>query len=274
MLSDRGAAWRRPLAGLLFVAALAAAGGRIPTPAAPAFAPPPGVAASVPARPFELTAVPGTPPEAQTPSLAELPDRRLAAAWIAGRPGDPDEATIWLAIHDAGGWQPAQPVIGREATAGAAFAHVGRLATPVLYAEGGWLHLWYAASAVGSTLGRALYHATSTDGGRHWSTPLRLTTAPLAASAALLGGPPLALADGGLGLPLGQDLLTGTTSWLRLSATSRGLDKIRLPGTGGAPAAVAALDERRALAIHGPRAPATPWQRTLSADGGESWQAA
>lgn len=212
---------------------------------------------------------------AHSPSLVELPDRRLAAAWIAGKPDDADEEFIWFAIRDPAGWQPAQPVLGRAATAGGSFVHISHLDTPVLYAEGGWLHLWYAGAAVGTTLGRTLYHAVSTDGGRRWSAPVRVATSPLAASATLLGAPPLALGDGGIGLPLAQYFIGRAGAWLRLSATGQVLDKQRVVNqTGSTPPAVVALDEQRALAILGhDQTAATPWQRAVSKDGGRSWQA-
>lgn len=266
---------RRPLAAALFIAALAAAGWRVPSPAVPGFIVPPPPPAAIPDAPFELSAVTGPMSVARSPSLVELPDRRLAAAWIAGRPDADDEEFIWLALRDPAGWQPARPVLGREATAGGSFVHISHLDTPVLYAEGGWLHLWYAGATVGTTLGRTLYHAVSTDGGRRWSPPRRLASSPLAASAALLGAPPLPLGDGGIGLPLAQDLIGRAGAWLRLSATGRVLDKQRLANeAGGLLPAVAPLDEQRALAILGhDQAAATPWQRSLSNDGGRSWQA-
>lgn len=264
---------RRPFAAMLFLVALATAGWRIPAPAIAGFSPTPA-SAPIAGTSFELSALTGPMAVARSPTLVELPDRRLAAAWIASRPDADDEEFIWLAIRDPAGWQAAQPVLGREATAGSSFVHISHLDTPLLYAEGTWLHLWYAGATVGTVLGRTLYHAVSTDGGRRWSPPRRLASSPLAASTALLGPPPQALGDGGIGLPLAQALVGRAGAWLRLSATGRVLDKQRLANDDGLLPAVAALDEQRALAILGhDRAAAAPWQRAVSMDGGRSWQA-
>jgi predicted neuraminidase len=258
----------RPLLLLLFIGALAGAFWRAPRPAAPAFAPPPAATPStLPAlfvnemiwRDAALTAA--------APNLTELPDGRIAAAWLAG---PADAMTVHFSVRDRGGWRSPAPIATPESTAGGTFARIGTLGNPVLHAEGSWLHLWYASS----TLGSSINHSVSTDGGKSWSKPARLPTSPLANFGGAVRTAPVPLADGGLGLPISHDFIGQHGEWLRLSPTGQILDKARLPATDATlQPAVAALDEQRALAVLRDAGPAPGSVRVATTDnGGQRWQ--
>lgn len=207
-----------PLA--VFGLALAAAGWRIPQ------VPPPVLSAAVAPRfvPAEL------PPAAQLsperPSLTRLPNGNVAVAWLER--GDTENAAIWMAISDGKNWRDIGKIASRESTAGATFMHARALGRPILWAEGGWLHLWYEAYPLGRWAGASIIHSMSTDGGRSWNRTQRLASSAFGGLGSQLGGWPLELADGGLMLPLGQ--ADEGASWLRLAATGRVIDKLeRLP---------------------------------------------
>jgi hypothetical protein len=264
----------RWLGALAFSAAFAAAVWRMPEVTAPSFPPPPPPATSsqLPVL-FAGEMLPVTGLVTQAPSLVMLPDGRLGAAWTAGSADDASDLVIHFSILERDGWRPPQAVATREGTAGGLLAHIRRIGQPVLYSEGSWLHLWYIAS--GPAGNRMLVHSRSTDGGRQWSTPVRLSTSPLAGFGTNLGSPPVALADGGLGLPLAHDLIAGHGEWLRLDARGRVIDKARLTHPARTPqAAVIALDEQRALALASDGGPAPGQVRaTLTVNGGLLWTA-
>lgn len=264
---------RRRLAAACCLAALGAAGWRIPRPAAPAFAPPATTTARPLAAQFSSEMLPASAPEPRQASLSELPDGRLAAAWLAGDPQADTAPAIWFSLRGRDGWRPPQIIASRESTAAGTFAHIDRPGRPLLHAEGGWLHLWYESTT--PLGGNLLIYSRSTDSGSSWSKPRRLQNAPLAGGSDRLAGPPLALADGGLALPLSQETLGAHGAWLRLAATGEILAKQRM--TQDAPArqpAVVALDNRHALALLPTASAQTGRVHTArSADAGQTWQA-
>ncbi len=227
----------------VFAAALAAAFWRAPKAAATAFSPPPEAAKSELPSLYasELLTQPAN--LAGRPSLAELPDGRIAAAWLTEGEDGP---IIRFSVRERGGWRPSTAIADRAGTAGGAFAYVGEIGPPVLYAEGSWLHLWYASR----TLGGSINHSLSTDGGRNWSRPSRLQTSPWANFGGGVRAAPVPLADGGLGLVIGHGFAGRHGEWLRLAATGGIVDKLRLPATSvTAQPAMAVLDAHSALAV-------------------------
>jgi hypothetical protein len=215
-----------PLA--VFMLGLAAAGWRIPE------APPP-VLASSQAEPVALRELPPTARlSPERVSLTRLPNGHLAAAWL--EQGDAGNAAIRLAINDGKSWQEMGRIASRESTAATTFMHTQGLGHPVLWSEGGWLHLWYEAYPLGRGGGASIIHSLSTDGGRNWNRSQRLSSSPFGGFGSRLGLTPRELADGGLLLPLGPNDEDGP--WLRLAATGQIIGKLeRLPvGTPREPA--------------------------------------
>lgn len=216
----------RWLALAVFAGGLVAAAWRIPAPPPPLLA----AAASISLAAEDLPAAARLSPERV--SQTRLADGRLALAWLDN--GEAEAAAIHLAIRNGKGWQEIGRIANRESTAAATFMYASRLGRPLLWAEGGWLHLWYEAQAPGSG-GIAIIHSRSTDGGRNWSGTRRLESTPTGGLGARLGQTLLPLADGGVLLPLAGDERDGP--WLRLAATGQVVDKLaRLPGAESAEA--------------------------------------
>lgn len=258
----------RHLALAFFVGALAAAFWRAPTSAASGFSLPPATQTAPLAAQFVSEMLPQAGTSADHPTLTELADGRVAAAWQAG---NDDEHTIHFSVLDRDGWRQAVPIASRASTAGGAFAYVGSIGQPVLHAEGSWLHLWYVSRALGSSIN----HSVSTDGGKHWTKPNRLQTSPFANMGGEVGAAPVPLADGGLGLPIGHSFPGRHGEWLRLAPTGVIVGKLRLPGSaGGQSPAVAALEPLSALAVWGDAASVSGmWRQATTSDGGQHWQA-
>lgn len=271
-LSTRLPRW---LSAALFILALSAAFWRAPAPAAPAFIPPQPAASSPLAASFATDVLPRVAEWADAASLVQLPDGRLAAAWVAANAADTEAATIWFSTQGKDGWSKPRPIADRASTAGGTFAHVRRIGAPVLYSEGSWLHLWYVGLGMGGEATGALHHSFSTDAGQSWMKPSRLQTSPFANISTLAHASPLPLADGGLGLPMHHQFISQHGEWLRLSPTGQILDKVRLPLDASArQPAVVALDAQRAFALLRD-AGAEPGKIQLATtdNGGLSWQA-
>lgn len=268
-ISDKHLHW---LAAGLFLPALLAALWRSPEPPPAAFvAPLQKSVGGAPAAPA-IVALPVAAAMAGASSLTQLADGRLAVAWLSGPDDDASAAAIWLSTLGRDGWSAPHKALGRESIAAATFMHANQLGRPVLHAEGGWLHLWVEALPLGQWAGGSIVHATSTDAGRSWGRIERLATSPLGGLGNGLGGPPVALADGGIGLPGDLRLPGGASTWFRLSATGSIVGKARLAHEhANRQAAIAALDEHRALAIVRESA-GQSGRATLHTDnGGETW---
>jgi predicted neuraminidase len=264
----------RWLAAAFFIGALSAAFWRIPVPAEPAFSPPPAASLSALPAAFSASLLPRVAEAAYAASLTQLPDGRIALAWLAGSHDDRTEDAIWLSILGKEGWRAPQIIGNRESTAGGTFANVRKLGNPVLYAEGSWLHLWYASAAIAGWAGSSLNHSVSTDTGKTWTKPTRLQVSPFANVSSLIDTPPIPLADGGLALAIHHDLMARHGEWLRLSPTGQILDKVRMTHSVRTlqPAPVV-LDTQRAMAFlrdAGP--PPGRVQVVTTNDAGLSWQ--
>ena len=263
------------LAAILFIGALAAALWRAPSPAAPAFAAlPPATRSTLPAL-FSAEQLPRAAESAHAATLAQLPDGRIAAAWFAGTQEGADDVAIYFSTLGKDGWSKAQAIANRESTAGGTFAYVRKVGNPVLYAEGSWLHLWYVSVAVGGWAGSSINHSVSTDGGATWFKPTKLPTSPFANISTLVRTPPIALADGGLALPIYHEFIAKHGEWLRLSATGQVIDKVRMahPVRTLQPAVVA-FDEQRAIAVLRDAGPGPgKVQVANTSNGGLNWTA-
>lgn len=220
-------------------------------------------------------------------SLARLPDGRLVLAWQESRTDDPADANIRLITQDKqGNWGQVSAVAGRPTVAGSSFAYLSQLGSPLLYAEGNWLHLWFISHGLGDWRSAALNHSFSSDAGQTWSAQRKTAIAPAFNPGGLRLQPPLSLADGGLALPLQESTGEGAESWLRLAATGRPLDKLRLPAgqtllpegpraltlPAGAQCLLPLSASKLLVAGH-PQGNRQILQLWLSTDGGEHWTA-
>ncbi|MDP2793158.1 MAG: sialidase family protein [Sulfurisoma sp.] len=262
----------RWLAPLAFALALAAAAPRLMPAAAPGFVPPAAAVAVPPT--FSTHLLTNPQPSAHAATLAELPDGRIAAAWFAGSREGARDVAILMATFDGRQWSPARPIFTRERTQRDTARLVRKLGNPVLANDSkGRLHLWFVAVGYGGWAGSSINHAISTDGGQNWGTAQRLITSPFWNLSTLVRTPPLALTDGGWGLPAYHEFAAKHSEWLRLDAQGRVLDKARIPGSQQTlQPAVAALDATRALAMMRDTGPANRIRMAVSNDSGLTWQ--
>jgi len=244
-------------------------------PEAPAFVPPPPAAPALQAASFSVEMLPKAGESAHAASLAQLPDGRIVAAWFAGSREGAADVAVWFSTLGKDGWQRPTAIANRETTAGGTFAYVRKVGNPVLYAEGGWLHLWYVSVSVGGWAGSSLNHSVSTDSGKSWSKPEKLQTSPFANISTLGRTAPIPLADGGLGLPVYHEFIAKYGEWLRLSATGQIIDKVRMThDVRSLQPAVVAFDAQRAIALlRDAGSGQGKVQLAQTQDGGLTWQA-
>ena len=268
----------RWLAPTLFLLALAGAAWRAPSPAAPAFAPPPSSAQPERNPPsFAAALLPTAAASAHAATLAELADGRIAAAWFAGTREGAADVAVWFATLSGDGWSTPRAIATREGTADATLAYVRKVGNPVLYAEDSRLHLWFVSVALGGWAGSSLNHAVSSDGGATWSPATKLQTSPFLNISTLGRAPPVPLADGGLGLPVYHEFVAKHGEWLRLAPDGGIVDKVRMvQARRTLQPAVAVFDETHALAILRDGGGGGPGQirAATSADSGLHWPAA
>jgi len=266
----------RWLAPLLFVTAVGVAAWRAPQPPAPEFSVAPASTPDTAPAYFAAAMLPTAAPSAHAATLAELPDGRLAAAWFAGTREGAADVAVWFATLDHGQWSAPRAIATRESTTAATLGFVRKLGNPVLYAAGDRLHLWFVSVGLGGWAGSSLNHSISADGGDNWSPPMRLQTSPFINISTLVRAPPLALANGEIGLPAYHEFIAKHGEWLRLAADGRILDKVRMVHAGRTlQPVVAAFDARHALAILRDGGPGPGQIRSVtSSDGGATWTAA
>jgi predicted neuraminidase len=236
------------LLAVFFFVALALAFWRAPSVASPRFATPPAPAASELPAEFASEKLPRVAPFSHASTLAELADGRIALAWYAGSAEGSTDAEIWFSTRDALGWSPPRVIATRADTAAATGMVVRNLGNPILHAGGDRLQLWYVSVSVGGWSGASISHKTSTDGGLSWSPAVKLTTSPLFNMGSLVRTSPVAMRDGGLGLPAYHEMFGQHGEWLRIGASGRVIGKARIPGAALQPA-VAAVDGKEALVL-------------------------
>jgi predicted neuraminidase len=259
---------------LFFFVALALAFWRAPSLANPRFAAPPApVVAALPAE-FVSEKLPKIAPFSHASTLAELADGRIALAWYAGSAEGSTDAAILFSTRDANGWSPPRVIVTRAETAAATGMVVRKIGNPVLHANGNRLQLWYVTVSVGGWSGAAISHKTSGDGGLTWSAAVKLTTSPLFNMGTLVRTSPVAMRDGGLGLPAYHEMFGQHGEWLRIGPRGRVLGKVRIPGAGLQPA-VAAIDGKEALMVARSAARANGViMADATVDGGATWRRA
>ncbi len=248
-----------------------------PRPEAPAFVPPPARSVGAAEPRFTTRLLPLAAPSAHASTLAELADGTLLAAWFAGSREGADDVAIYLSRLEPSGWSPPRAIATREQTARELRRHLRKLGNPVLHVDpAGRLHLFFVSVSLGGWAGSSINHKFSDDGGEHWSPARKLTTTPFLNISTLVRNPPLMLQDGGLGLPVYHEFVVKHGEWLRLDASGRITDKVRMPHARDTlQPAVVALDAEQALALLRDAGPGPGRvQVARSADAGRHWQMA
>lgn len=176
---------------------------------------------------------------AHAASLVELGDGRVRAFWFSGSHEGALDVEILSATFDpATGWGDERPVVGPESTRRALWRHVVKVGNPtVLRSSDGTLWLFYVTVTVGGWGGSTVTLIRSSDDGLSWGPPRRLIGSPFFNLNTMVRGAPFVYADGTIGLPAYQSLLSGFSELLRVDPSGAVIDKQRLstPGRGSQP---------------------------------------
>lgn len=241
----------------------------------------PSLVADRQAKPFfRDEMLPVAAPSVHAPTLAELPDGKLAAAWFAGAREGARDVRIVISTRDSlnasDSWRYPRPIANREQTERDTRRNVRKLGNPVLFQHDGVLHLFYVSASMGGWAGSSINYRRSTDAGEHWTPATKLVTSPLMNVSTLVRTPPLALQDGSFALPVYHELLTKHGEWLQLTPQGKVLGKTRMPlPRPSLQPTVAALDTQRAIALLRDSGDGTGHvQVSTTQDAGQHWVAA
>ena len=212
------------------------------------------------------------------PSLCELPDGRLMAAWYTGSRELASDVVIVIATKSA---DPASPWEAPRIAVSAASASselrrpVGKVGNAVVFADAdGRLFLVYVTMPSGGWATSALNLKTSADGGASWTPSRRLVLDPFFNLGTLVKNKPLPLASGGFLLPISHEQIARTADLLWLGEDPAGTLRLRttpLRGSRFFQPALIALDRSRAVAmLRSARAGGNVGVAT-SGDGGARW---
>lgn len=217
----------------------------------------------------------GGPPSVHSPTLAELGDGNLLAAWFGGsREGARDVALYGARWSAEGGWGPATLILDRRQAERDLGRSLRKLGNPVLARDaGGRLWLFFVTTSLGGWSTSSIAYRTSLDEGRHWSPARQLITSPFLNLSTLARARPLLYADGGLALPAYHELVGKFGELLRLDADGRVLAKSRLSaGRSGIQPSLVATGPRRAWAFLRQGGAGPPRVLvTRSQDAGNTW---
>ncbi len=184
---------------------------------------------------FEAQFVSAAPGQAvHAASMVELANQDVRAVWFSGSREGAGDVTIQTAVmnHLTGQWQPESAMFERHQIERGLWRYVKKLGNPVIArAPDGSLMLWMVNVSLGGWAGSSVTWARSSDEGASWSQPRRLVTTPFLNVSTLVKGAPLAFADGQIGLPVYHEFISKFAEVLRLDASGRVVDKVRIPGS-------------------------------------------
>jgi len=179
-----------------------------------------------------VSSVPGKAVHA--PSMVELRDGSLRAVWFSGSREGAGDVTIQTAVLSQGSqeWGPESSLFDRFQLQRGLWRYVKKIGNPVIArASDGSLHLWMVNVSLGGWAGSAITWSRSDDEGATWGTPKRLVTSPFLNISTLVKAAPVAMTQGQTSLPVYHEFLTKFAEVLRLDASGRVVDKVRLPGS-------------------------------------------
>ena len=209
--------------------------------------------------------------------MIELGDGKIRAFWYAGTDEGTQDVTIQTAIFDprVGRWGPERMVASRETSQKALFRYVKKVGNPVaVRSADGSLWLFYVTVSIGGWAGSSITAIRSHDDGETWSHARRIITSPFLNESTLVKSPPIAYADGTLGLPVHHEFLGKFGELLRLDHSARVVDKLRLSsGRTCLQPVVMVADAQRALVLMRYAGKTRPNRviSTTTPDGGLTW---
>lgn len=155
------------------------------------------------------------------PSLTELGDGNLFAAWYGGeREGSSDVALYQSARNGhTGAWTSPCVLVDAPQTQSSLHRYIRKVGNAVVIDDSrGALRLFYVSVSAGGWSGSALNFMVSRDGGSHWSKPRRLVTSPVFNMGTLVKGAPVLYSDGSIGLPVYHELCGKWSELVRVGA--------------------------------------------------------
>jgi predicted neuraminidase len=175
----------------------------------------------------------GTRPglHAHAACLVELADARVRAFWYSGsREGAPD-VEIRTAVFDPDRreWGEEKTVATPAGTQRSIWRYVRKVGNPAsIRTPEGTLWLFYVTVSVGGWGGSAINAVASRDDGETWGKARRLVSSPFLNLSTMVRGEPVLYADGTIGLPVYQNLVSSFGQLLRLDQTGRVIDRHRV----------------------------------------------
>lgn len=212
------------------------------------------------------------------PSICELPDGRLAAAWYGGSKEGAPDVSIFLAFRQRGpdgGWTTPRVVVDRASASRELGRYVRKVSNAVLFTDAnGKLWLVYDSTAIPGAVGSSLNFKTSADGGETWTSSRRLTLGPFFNMGEMVKNKPALLSGGGLAVPMYHEFINDFPEILWLDGTNLPATKTRVFGgrVGYQPSLAPMTPETGVLLCRAPGA-VDAIQVSRTADGGRSWSA-
>jgi predicted neuraminidase len=210
-------------------------------------------------------------------SMVELRDGGLRAVWFSGSREGAGDVTIQSAVwsKSSGQWGPETSLFDRNQLQRGLQRYVKKIGNPVIArAPDGSLQLWMVNVSLGGWAGSAITWSRSVDDGLTWSAPKRLVTSPFLNISTLVKSGPVAMTSGQISLPVYHEFIAKFAEVLRLDASGRVIDKVRITGsqTGLQPVLLASGSQMAQALMR-----ATQGGRVISsstADAGQTWSTA
>lgn len=220
----------------------------------------------------------GITPVVHSASVVETGDGGLLAVWYGGRREGARDVALYAAALDGrtGDWSEARRIVDVAGTQADLGRYIRKIGNPVLGRDReGRIWLFYVSVSVGGWSGSAVNYRVSGDGGLSWSPARRLVLSPFFNVGTLVRNAPVLYADGGLGLPVYNELFGKFGEFARLGRDGSVLDKSRITrGRSSLQPCVVPLDRDRAVAFLR-RTGSAPRHILFSetGDGGRRWSA-
>lgn len=214
--------------------------------------------------------------------------RELVAYWFSGERESAHDVEILTSRYSTGAdaapapdlgedgrrWTPSASVVNRHSLGAALGFGVRRIGNPVAWTDADdRVHLFVVATGLGGWAASRIAHLVSDDQGRSFKANRILPLSPLFNTSMLVRGAPVAMADGGMLLPIYFELGNKYPVALRLGADGRPLEVTRVAsGLAYAQPSIVALAPDSAIALLRDCGPSRLLRLARTDDGGRSWQ--
>jgi len=163
------------------------------------------------------------------PTIAEMPNGDLVAAWYGGTDEVYRDVCIYSSRQDhrTGRWSAPQVLENQEQSERVLRVHVKSIGNPVLFADERGVTMFYVAVLFGGWSGGTICMKTSPDG-LTWSDAKRVYASPFVNIGMLVRSKPWRYSDGSIALPVYHELLRKWAAVLRVTPEGRVVDEARI----------------------------------------------